>query len=341
LTTIKEIADMAGVSRGTVDRVLNNRGLVRDETAERIRQIASALDYRPNRAGKILVNRKKALNVALILFRGENPFFADVLSGAKAKAEELQDMGITVSFYDTSIDNPEEQIRLLLDLEEKGVNGIALTPICDSRVAQTISEISARGIPIVTINTDIENSGRIAFVGSDHQVGGRLASGLANLVSGGNAKVGIISGSASVLCHTQRVSAFVENCRLRYPGLKVLAQCENLDDDLISYEKTRAMLRQHPDLDVLYLASAGVYGTVRALQSLDVAGKIKVISHDLIPVTIDAIKTGTIAATIVQQPKLQGSKPLDILADYLLLNIPPENEMFLCECGIRIFENVW
>ena len=74
MTTIKEIADMAGVSRGTVDRVLNNRGLVRDETAERIRQIASALDYRPNRAGKILVNRKKALNVALILFRGENPF---------------------------------------------------------------------------------------------------------------------------------------------------------------------------------------------------------------------------------------------------------------------------
>ena len=44
MTTIKEIADMAGVSRGTVDRVLNNRGLVRDETAERIRQIASALD---------------------------------------------------------------------------------------------------------------------------------------------------------------------------------------------------------------------------------------------------------------------------------------------------------
>lgn len=175
MTTIKEIADMAGVSRGTVDRVLNNRGLVRDETAERIRQIASALDYRPNRAGKILVNRKKALNVALILFRGENPFFADVLSGAKAKAEELQDMGITVSFYDTSIDNPEEQIRLLLDLEEKGVNGIALTPICDSRVAQTISEISARGIPIVTINTDIENSGRIAFVGSDHQVGRALS----------------------------------------------------------------------------------------------------------------------------------------------------------------------
>lgn len=341
MTTLKDIADMAGVSRGTVDRVLNGRGTVRQETAERVRQIAQTLDYKPNRIGKVLVSRKKSLNIAFVVFRGDNPFFLDVLAGAKAKAAELMDLGISVSFHDTSIKDPQEQASLLRELEQKGVNGIAITPIHDKFVSQAIFDLSSHGIPVVTINTDIENSGRIAFIGSDYYTSGRIASGLASLITGGSANVGIVSGSASVLCHSQRVSGFIENCKLRYPGIAVTAQCENLDDDLISYEQTRAMLQKHPDLDLLYLAAAGVYGAVRALESMNLGKKIKVISHDLIPATIDAIKNDVITATIVQQPKLQGSKPLDILADYLLLNIKPQQELFLCECGIRIFENVW
>ena len=197
------------------------------------------------------------------------------------------------------------------------------------------------GAPGISFNTDIENSGRMAFVGSDYYTSGRIASGLANLIAGGQASIGIVNGSDSVRCHSQRVSGFIDNCRERYPNMKVIAKCENLDDDLISYEQTRKMLRVHPDMDLLYLSAAGVYGAVRALQSMGLDKKIKVISHDLIPATIEAIKNNTITATIVQQPKLQGSRPLDILADYLLLNITPTEEMCLCECGIRIFENVW
>ena len=341
MTTIKEIADMAGVSRGTVDRVLHNRGPVREETAERVRQIIAALDYRPNRIGKVLVSRKKSLHIAFVVFRGANPFFLDVLAGAKAKALELVDLGVCVSFYDTSIKDAQEQVDLLLKLEAQGINGIAITPIDDPAVAQTIRALTQHGIPVVTINTDIENSGRMAFVGSDYYASGRIASGLANLITGGSASIGIVNGSDSVRCHSQRVSGFIDNCASRYPHLHVIAKCENLDDDLISYEETRRMLRAHPDLDLLYLSAAGVYGAVRALQSMGLDRKVKVISHDLIPATIDAIKSGTIAATIVQQPKMQGSRPLDILSDYLLLNTPPAEELCLCECGIRIFESVW
>lgn len=341
MTTIKDIADLAGVSRGTVDRVLHNRGPVREETAERVRQIATALNYKPNRIGKVLVSRKKNLNIAFVVFRGVNPFFLDVLAGAKAKALELVDLGISVSFYDTSIKDAQEQVDLLLTLERQGVNGIAITPIDEPVVAQTILALTQHGIPVVTINTDIENSGRMAYVGSDYYTSGRIASGLANLITGGQAFIGIVNGSDSVRCHSQRVSGFIDNCTDRYPDLRVIAKCENLDDDLISYEQTRKMLTAHPDMNLLYLSAAGIYGAVRALQSLNLDKKIQVISHDLTPTTIEAIKNGTISATIVQQPKLQGSKPLDILSNYLLLNVSPAEELCLCECGIRIFESVW
>ena len=68
MATIKDIADLAGVSRGTVDRVLNNRGAVNSQTAEKIMEIVRALDYRPNKAGTDLAAQKKTYRIGVILF---------------------------------------------------------------------------------------------------------------------------------------------------------------------------------------------------------------------------------------------------------------------------------
>ena len=95
MTTIKDIADLAGVSRGTVDRVLNNRGAVSPETAEKVLEIVRALDYRPNKAGIALAAQKKKYRIGVILFSEHNPFFDEVMEGVRKKAAELQDYGIT------------------------------------------------------------------------------------------------------------------------------------------------------------------------------------------------------------------------------------------------------
>lgn len=74
MATIKEIAALAGVSRGTVDRVLNHRGSVNPATAERIEKIARELDYKPNVAGLVLAAQKKKLKLGVILFSRKIPF---------------------------------------------------------------------------------------------------------------------------------------------------------------------------------------------------------------------------------------------------------------------------
>jgi len=89
MATIKEIAERAGVSRGTVDRVLNNRGAVCAETEERIRAIIKELDYKPNKAGMALAAQKKKYLIGIILFSKQNPFFDEVMEGFQEKAEEL------------------------------------------------------------------------------------------------------------------------------------------------------------------------------------------------------------------------------------------------------------
>jgi LacI family transcriptional regulator len=182
MATIKEIAALAGVSRGTVDRVLNDRGAVNPETAEKIRKIAKELDYKPNRAGLVLAAQKKRLKLGVILFSTGNPFFQDVLAGIDEKAEELANYNCTVITKQISF-GVEAQLQTIDELLAEEVNGIAMTPYNDARIRNRINALYEQGIPVVTLNTDIENSRRLAYVGSNYTRSGATAAGLLQLMT--------------------------------------------------------------------------------------------------------------------------------------------------------------
>ena len=88
MATIKDIAQRAGVSRGTVDRVLHNRGHVDQRVAEKIHQIAKELSYRPNRAGQALASKGRKRKIAVVMPSLSNPFFRDIKKGMETAAEE-------------------------------------------------------------------------------------------------------------------------------------------------------------------------------------------------------------------------------------------------------------
>lgn len=91
--TIQQIADLAGVSRGTVDRALNNRGRIRPEVAEKIKEIAKELGYQPNMAAKALSTANHALQIGVIIQYAETPFMKAVLEGTESAKEEVERFG--------------------------------------------------------------------------------------------------------------------------------------------------------------------------------------------------------------------------------------------------------
>lgn len=325
MATIKEIAELAGVSRGTVDRVLNNRGSVNRATAEKILEIAKALDYKPNRAGIVLAAQKKRLKLGVILFSADNPFFDDVLTGIEKKAEELAGYNCTVIIKQVHF-NIAEQLNAIDELEAEEVNGIAMAPYNHPHIQKRINSLFEKGIPVVTFNTDIEGSRRIAYVGSHYTHSGETAAGLLHLLTAGDVRLGIISGSADILCHTERIAGFRKTVTGQYPDIQIVQTIENNDDDIESYEKTAALLKAHPEINALFFAAGGVYGGCRAVISAGLAGKIKIIAFDKVPTTKALVEDGIIAATICQQPRIQGSKPLDILFAYLTAGEMPAKE---------------
>ena len=122
--------------------------------------------------------------------------------------------------------------------------------------------------------------------------------------------------------------------------MKIVATVENHDDDFESFAVTKALFAAHPEIDALFLAAAGVYGACRAVEDLHLAKKLKIISFDCVPSTQKLLREGVITATIAQQPIKQGSKPLDILFDYLGMDIKPEIEHYYTNIEIKIRENL-
>ena len=99
MVTMQKIAELCGVSRGTVDRVMHGRGRVSSETAAHIMQIAKELGYEPNPAGKALAARKKQPHVAVILPSEGNPFFDEVIRGLQTSAEFYSSYGLKMELY--------------------------------------------------------------------------------------------------------------------------------------------------------------------------------------------------------------------------------------------------
>ena len=337
MATLKDIANLAGVSRGTVDRVLNNRGAVNQETAKKVLEIAQALNYHPNRAGLALATQKKKYKIGILLFSEENPFFDEIMEGVNKKSAELSDFGFTILTKRVEFDL-QAQLDAIDAFCAEGIHGLLLAPYNHPDIREKINELAGANIPVITVNTDIDGSKRLAYVGSDYFHGGCIAAGLFSLMTAGEIKLGIITGSSNVLCHSERIRGLKQTLARDYPRIQVTQILENHDDEFESYALTKELLAKNPHIDALFFVAAGVHGGCKAIKESGLHPKV--ITFDEVPTTIEMLKAGVISATISQQPLQQGFHSLGLLFDYLTSGSLPSEELNYIAHSIRIRESM-
>lgn len=119
--TLKSIAAVSGVSIGTVDRVLHNRGGVSEETKVQVRKAAADLGYKSNIIGKALVTQRNPLKIGVIINAREfNYFAAEVWRGVEAGSEEIESFGVSVIPYPMEEVDEAAQLRLLAQRGKTG-----------------------------------------------------------------------------------------------------------------------------------------------------------------------------------------------------------------------------
>ena len=341
VTSIKDIAELAGVSRGTVDRALNNRGGVNSDVAERIRKIAEEKEYKSNRAALALAARKKPLKIGAVFPAEGNMFFDDVIAGLRAAEQEYSDFGVSVSLRTTHGFSEEVQLRLMDELYEEGIQALVLAPVNEKAVAHKINELIKKGIPVVTSNTDIEKTRRLCYVGTDYVKSGEMAAGFVGLVADGRPMRTVINtGSIHVLGHNQRITGFNRIAKDTYPNIKILDIFETSDDADTAYSITVRVLEKYKELDAIYMTAGGVGGACRALIDTGNAGRIKIFTHDCTAESRPFLENGTISASIFQDPFQQGYQPIKILFDYFLDKQLPDAELIYTRTHIIIRESI-
>ena len=169
--TIQTIAELAGVSRGTVDRVLNNRSYVRADVRARVLNAIQETGYlSPKEAHRQAAEAKlplKPVRLGVLLPNWSGPFHEDVPRGIQAARSELEKRDVEVRVCTCETDIPRETIELLDELVNWGAQGIALCALNDISIEARIGELAEQGIPCITFNSDLPNSRRLCFVGQN------------------------------------------------------------------------------------------------------------------------------------------------------------------------------
>lgn len=337
--TIRAIADAANVSRGTVDRVVNNRPGVTFAVRERIQKLAEEMGYKPNLAGKSLAFQKNPLRIGFLLLSVSDPTYHEMHAGVLKVAQELGGFGIEVDCRVMNGTSVEEQVECLQALGQDNLAALVLTPLDDPAVADELNRLAARtAIPIVTTNTDLPSVETLCFVGQALKQSGRVAGDLIGKLLPRTGTVLVLSGLRKIKSNRDRLEGFNELLAEKHPELQILTVIHDIANDADAYREASAYLARHPAPSAIYLAGGGTAGVGRALRERG-RSDIRFVCYDRTPETLALLRDGYIDFTITQDPFAQGYLPVKILFDYLFHGIAPAGKSHFTRIEIVTKEN--
>ena len=337
--TIKDIAKAANVSRGTVDRALNDRGGVNPDVAAHIKSIAAELGYKPNTIAKALATHAKPIRLGVVINSLGNPFFDKVLDGIQNAQDNLCDFGISLEIRKMRGYDPQRQLYELRMLQESGIDGLVVTPVSDAKVREELNRMISDGIQVVCCNLDIDDVNYQAYVGCDYYCSGQTAGEIIGTTVHGEKNLAIITSSHALYYHELRVMG-CESVLEQYPNVHICDYIEAGDDEDISYHEVTRILRQDKKIDLLYFVTGGTTGGLQAIHDLQMEDRLKVYTFDQIPAVIEDLRSGLVVATIDQQPFVQGATAIRTIFDAVLSKHIPTRRRIVMELNIKNRYNI-
>lgn len=338
--TIKEIAEKAGVSRGTVDRALNHRGRVNAEVAERIFEIAREMNYQSNRKKKVYHQGKK-IKIGIITQLAKSSFVQSIHKGIEKAEVELAEFGVEIIRKQIDGVNEEAQLEALDQLMEDDIDGLAIMPVQSERIREKINNIiEKKNVPVITFNSDIVGTNRVCYVGLDNKRSGMTAAGLMGLLTRGEGKVLVITGFFTNSVNNLRVDGFIQELKISYPDIELLGVQSSFDETSEVEKIVENTIEIAPDLAGIFVVSGGQTGVCKALKKLNMEKRPYVIGYDVTPNNIKALKEGTYDFLIDQEGYEQGYRPPHLLYNMIRKGSSIDHEYAYTDISIKTKYNL-
>ncbi|MFY0626975.1 MAG: LacI family DNA-binding transcriptional regulator [Reichenbachiella sp.] len=315
--TIKEIARLANVSIGTVDRVLHNRGRVAQATKDNILAIAKKGNYSSNIYARSL-KLNKTFRIAVLL-PDDNSYWDKHREGVSRGALELENMGFVFDYYVISNTNEESRFQAINKALNSKPDGLILTPSMLNPKGRSLKLLEENHVPYVFVDSSMDNVENLSFVGQNAFQSGRMAGQLLSNVHSQGFHVYVVTLSSVDLQKKTVIDrmAGLESFFSQNSAVKVSKI--NLESDGIEMAQLKLKLESIGKPIHLLVPNSKSYLLVNELKELREKLQLRVVGYDLIDENVQCLKEGLIDYIIDQQPINQGYLATQTLYKYLLL----------------------
>lgn len=309
---IIDIAEKAGVSKGTVDRVIHKRGNVKPEVKERVLAVMEELNYRPNVIASTLAYNR-VWNIAVLLpDPNEDPFWQQPKNGIEKALNSTMDYGLSVDFFhflDADIKGFQKGCDQIL---AGNYDAVLLAPTFAKESNLFLNECNEIGLKYFLFNTSLkrEDASFQCYIGQDSYQSGVLAAKLLNF--------GAEDGDALMVLHLEKgvynskhliekeqgfQNYFIEHSNQNIQVIKT--SFENPNDTKAFRKFINYQIKSYPQLKGIFVTTSKVYYLADVLSELQTK-KIKLIGFDLIERNLNYLAAEKIDFLINQNPVKQG-----------------------------------
>lgn len=317
--TIKDIAELAGVSKGTVDRVIHKRGKVSEDALLKINKILDEIDYHPNPIAKNLKNNK-IYRLCILFPESEKDLFWTPCYAAVTEIEKkFQAFGIKIETYGYDPESPASFTEVAENLIMTKPDALLMAPLFFNEAQKILKLCIEHKISISTFNNIIEKNSVTNYIGQDLYQSGRIAAKLLDsLLGSGNILIAHIDEAVQNATHMQEKEKgfkdYFEADKNKNYHVTTLSLYIHKNPKLNYNEKLEHYLNENPNIDGIFVTTSKTYVAARINQKRN----LKIVGYDLIAKNIEHLKNGSIDFLINQNPKKQAYLGLENLAEHLL-----------------------
>lgn len=294
--TIPDLANAAGVSVSTVNRVLNQPESVRAPTRERVLGAAQELGFYGVGTIQHAVNaHRQTHRIGILLQQQSRRFYRNLGEAMRTEAERRDAVELTLEYLDDL--SPERVAERLISMGER-CESVALVAAQHPIVADAIDKVMANGVPVASLIAPLFASGNVSFIGLDNWKVGRTAAWAFDRIVREPGKIGILLGNFRYRNQEMNESGFRSYFREHNTGFTLLEPLSTYESAAAAREITEKLLQEHPDLCGLFISGGGITGALSALRDTHKRDDFVAVGYELFDETRAALIDGTLSMVI-------------------------------------------
>lgn len=331
---IKDIAQMAGVSKGTVDRVLHNRGRVSAEALRKVMKVLEEIDYTPNLLARTLSSNKTYRIAALLPDPTHDQYWNQSTLGIQAARKEWAYYNFDIDVYTFDQYNKESFKSVAQEALASDPDGILTAPIFYNEALAFFDHVRQRKIPYVLFNTNIPEVQPLCFIGQDAYRSGAVGAELMYLGQTGSGKIAVLHldedfhNSVHLLEKERGFRAYFQNRNTLHFDIQEFS----FRPDEPDLQARLSAVIQDDSLRGIFVSTSKGTSVVAAILQQIGKNNVRFIGYDLLEDNLKYLRDGTIDFLINQNPKRQTFLGVSYLGNNIVFKKPaPKEDLFPLE----------